>query len=233
MEAKKIGPRSKTTQCVSSSAAATAAAVATLVREMGEFLEANPSATLDVSVSGAAGGALATELQKIGKVTKATTVPGANATTTLDAVVVARSKAGVALERVRSTTCIVPIVQNMSEYDVAVLKASVVLTTSSGGKVIVRSKITAPQEFVDGVAVNGATGVWVSRNAYAVWALTAWWAYYFDDTSYSGAYAKFMGAEDLPSADSIKSRTGGADGTRFTWTGTLPPAEYFEIDDGS
>jgi hypothetical protein len=115
MEAKKIGPRYKSTWCVSSNPAATAAAVATLVRETGEFLDANPSATLDVSVSGAAGGALATELQKIGEVTKVTTVPGANVTTTLDAVVVARSKAGVALEQVRSTTCIVPIVQSLSE----------------------------------------------------------------------------------------------------------------------
>ncbi len=60
-----------------------------------------------------------------------------------------------ALERVRSTTCIVPIVQNLSEYDVAVLKASVVITMSSGVVTIVRSLITAPKGFVYGVAVNG------------------------------------------------------------------------------
>jgi hypothetical protein len=182
--------------CVSSNPAATAAAVATLVRETGEFLTANPGATLDVRVSGAAGGAVATELQKIGKVTKVTTVPGANATTTLDAVFVARSKAGVALERVRSTTCIVPIVhvQNMSAYDYAMRKVSVVINMSSVvTATIAKSLITAHLD--SGVAVNGAAGVWASRNAYAVWAHQNLWAYYFDEIENSGAYAEFMGAE--------------------------------------
>ena len=144
---------------------------------------------------------------------------------------VVASKAGVALERVRSTTCIVHAVP--SEYDDAVRKANVVITATMEGNAkitIVRSLITAPQGFVDGVAVNGAAGVWVSRNTYAVWTQSEdLWVYHFDD-DHSGAYGVMMGRSDLPSAHTIQSYTANF-GTKFTWTGTLPASDYFESDD--
>lgn len=232
MEAKKIGPRSKSTLCVSSNPAATPAAVATLVRETGEFLEANPDATLDVRVSGAAGGALATELQKIGKVTKVTTVPGANATTSLDAVVVARSKAGVALEQVRSTTCIVPTVQNLSEYDVAVQKASVVITINGVKVTIVKSKISAPQGWSPYGPLSGATGVWLSRTAYAVQRDgSPHWAGLSFKEDKTGAYGFLSSEPDLALINVQTSDSAYPEPTPFTWTGNLPPADYFDDDE--
>jgi hypothetical protein len=41
-------------------------------------------------------------------------------------------------------------------------------------------------------------------------------------------------ADSLPTADHIADHIKYTEfGTPFTWTGTLPPADYFEIDDGS
>ena len=216
--------KSATTRCVSSQAAAIPAALEKLVQDVRTYRVANLDVTLDVSGSGSE--AVAKNLQEI-DASKVTVTKGPG-DTKAGTVVVAK-KAGVAVAQFSSFTSIVPVVQPLSPYEVAVRKVSIV--TTSGVK-IVKSRITSTgTNFGD---LDGAAGVWVSHRAHAVCSSSIstsnWLVHLLNDDNTGRSGQVFNNADNVPSLDQITSVTmdGIPNMTLFTWTGT-PPSSIFPV----
>jgi hypothetical protein len=91
---------------------------------------------------------------------------------------------------------------------------------------IVKSKIRAPPGWTNYGPLSGATGVWLSRTAYAVQTDgSLHWAGLSFKEDKTGAYGFLSSEPDLALINDQTSDGAYPEPTPFTWTGTLP---YFD-----